>query len=165
MNSLKDSGNKEPMIIWEWKLFSELGLYELYEVMSLRQSVFAVQQRCAYLDADGRDLHGHHLLGWEEWDGKRTLIAYLRYLPAGVKYEERSIGRVVTAPSVRGQGVGLELVRIGLEKIESSFGPGSIRISAQSHLQRFYGKFGFVSLGEEYLEDNILHREMLLKRN
>ena len=38
---------------------------------------------------------------------------------------------------------------------------GSVRISAQSYLEKYYGKFGFVKCSEEYLEDNIPHVEML----
>jgi len=42
------------------------------------------------------------------------------------------------------------------------FWPGCpVRISAQAHLQRFYGAFGFAPVGEEYLEDNIPHIEMV----
>ena len=35
------------------------------------------------------------------------------------------------------------------------------RISAQAHLGKFYGEFGFMLVGEPYLEDNIPHQEML----
>jgi ElaA protein len=34
------------------------------------------------------------------------------------------------------------------------------RISAQAHLQRFYGRHGFVTVGETYLEDDIPHVQM-----
>ena len=40
--------------------------------------------------------------------------------------------------------------------------PGrAVRISAQAHLQRFYGSLGFVAVSDEYLEDDIPHIEML----
>ena len=35
------------------------------------------------------------------------------------------------------------------------------RISAQSYLEDYYSKFGFVKCSEEYMEDNIRHIEML----
>jgi ElaA protein len=35
-----------------------------------------------------------------------------------------------------------------------------IRIGAQSHLQEFYGSFGFVPASEPYIEDGIPHIEM-----
>ena len=39
--------------------------------------------------------------------------------------------------------------------------PQPIRISAQSHLESYYEKFGFIKASDEYLEDNIPHIEML----
>ena len=46
--------------------FSELTVYELYDAMALRQEIFSVEQNCAYLDADGKDLKGFHLLGYAD---------------------------------------------------------------------------------------------------
>jgi ElaA protein len=41
--------------------------------------------------------------------------------------------------------------------------PGQpIELGGQSHLQKFYGSFGFVAISEEYLEDNIPHIDMRL---
>jgi ElaA protein len=80
---------------------------------------------------------------------------------AGVKYEEASIGRVVTAAAVRGTGMGRVLMAEGLRRMDEA-GPGqALRISAQAHLSRFYAGFGFASVGEIYLEDDIQHIEML----
>ena len=39
--------------------------------------------------------------------------------------------------------------------------PGQgIRISAQAHLERYYGRHGFVAVGEPYIEDQIPHLQM-----
>jgi ElaA protein len=49
----------------------------------------------------------------------------------------------------------------GLRRMDEA-GPGqALRISAQAHLSRFYAGFGFASVGEIYLEDDIQHIEML----
>jgi ElaA protein len=37
-----------------------------------------------------------------------------------------------------------------------------IKISAQSYLLKFYTELGFEAIGEEYLEDDIPHRAMIL---
>jgi ElaA protein len=37
-----------------------------------------------------------------------------------------------------------------------------VRISAQQYLEKFYRDFGFVTVSQPYLEDNIPHVEMLL---
>ena len=40
--------------------------------------------------------------------------------------------------------------------------PGiDVEISAQSHLQRFYGALGFAVISEEYVEDGIPHVDMV----
>jgi ElaA protein len=140
--------------------FNELSATELYEAMALRQEVFIVEQQCAYLDADGKDPQSWHLLGRDQ-AGK--LIAYTRLLPVGLAYPTyMSIGRVVSSPSVRGSGAGRALMAESIERCRALFGPGPIKIGAQSYLLRFYESFGFRSTGEEYLEDGIPHTKMTL---
>lgn len=143
---------------WQWVPFERLSVHELYEIMALRQRVFGVEQKCAYLDADGFDQIAWHLCGWE---GK-TLTTYLRVLPAQVKYLEPSIGRVVTATEARGKGYGKAIMVEALKRIQEEFGPTAIRISAQAYLEKFYGDFGFTKVSSPYLEDEIPHVEMLL---
>jgi ElaA protein len=89
------------------------------------------------------------------------LVAYCRLLPAGAKYAEPSIGRVVTSHSVRGTGMGRELMREALQRMERLWPGVPIRIGAQRHLERFYRDFGFVTASQPYDEDGILHLEML----
>jgi ElaA protein len=62
---------------------------------------------------------------------------------------------------VRGRGQGRALVAEGLARTGRVWPGAPLRISAQSHLQRFYGGFGFRPAGAEYLEDGIPHVEML----
>jgi ElaA protein len=143
---------------WTWLRWPELGVDNLYDALALRSAVFAVEQRCAYLDPDGVDRHCWHLLGR---DATGTLQAYLRAVDAGVKYAEASIGRVVTAPAARGTGLGRSLVAEGLRRADAEWPGVALRISAQAHLQRFYGGFGFVAVGDTYVEDDIPHIEML----
>ena len=148
-------------IRWEIKSFQELSVVELYELMKLRLEIFVVEQNCPYQDADGKDLKSLHLMGYSN-DG--VLIAYCRILPAGVSYAEVSIGRVISSSLVRGSGAGKQLMKEALKCIQQKFGNSSVRISAQSYLLKFYESFGFRSIGKEYLEDDIPHMEMLLKK-
>lgn len=144
---------------WLWMGFSELSNEQLYQVLQLRQRVFAVEQKCAYLDCDGNDQAAWHLLGYQ--DGQ--LVAYLRaFKPENFRFAEASLGRVITSPSVRGSGLGKELMKTGIEKIHATFSKQPIRISAQAYLQKFYEDFGFQCVGDVYLEDEIPHIEMLL---
>lgn len=142
---------------WEWLPFEQLDIHRLYAIMAAREAVFAVEQHCCYLDADGADPRSWHLAGWAD-DG--SLAAYLRVPLPGVKYEEHAIGRVLTTAAHRGQGLGRKMMVEALLRIQDTFGPVPIRLSAQSHLQRLYGSFGFVAVGEEYLEDDLPHIEM-----
>jgi ElaA protein len=140
--------------------FKSLTVNELYDIMVLRQEVFAVEQNCAYLDADGKDLHGWHLMG-RNTEG--VLIAYTRLLPKGIAYPEyASIGRVVSSHLVRGQGFGKILMTESIDKMHALFPGETIKIGAQSYLLKFYESLGFVSTGEEYLEDGIPHTSMVL---
>ncbi|MGE0867333.1 MAG: GNAT family N-acetyltransferase [Kofleriaceae bacterium] len=138
---------------WHERAFGELTVRQLYAITSLRESVFVVEQRCSYLDADGLDLVARHV--WAD-DGD-DVRAYLRILPAGTKFTEVSIGRVVIAPSSRGTGLGRELMRRGL----AACGNVPIRIGAQAHLESFYAELGFARVSDVYDDDGIPHIEML----
>jgi ElaA protein len=145
------------MIEWKRRLFTELTLNQLYAIMRLRQEVFVVEQNCPYLDADGKDFHCYHLLGLIGDD----LAAYARLVYPGISYEEVSIGRVVTSTKYRSQQFGKQLMQKAIEEIEKLYGHVPVRIGAQQYLQRFYEGFGFVDVGEHYMEDGIPHVTML----
>ncbi len=144
-------------IAWNWLHYAQLSVDQLYDLLRLRQIIFIVEQNCPYPDADGLDPQAWHLLGYE----KGVLIAYLRVVEPGRKFAEPSIGRVVTHSSVRGRGAGRELMVEGLRRTEHLYPGQGIRISAQAHLEKFYGEFGFRTVRGPYEEDGIPHLEML----
>ncbi|MCZ8110468.1 MAG: GNAT family N-acetyltransferase [Betaproteobacteria bacterium] len=145
---------------WTWSRFGGLGVDNLYDALALRCRVFVLEQG-PYLDPDGLDRQAWHLLGR---DGQGVLQAYLRVVDPGVKYAEPSIGRVITSPEARGTGLGRRLVAEGVARCVAAWPGQGIRISAQSHLERFYAAFGFERTGADYLEDDIPHCEMLRPR-
>jgi len=145
---------------WRWRRFDRLGVHELQGIFAMRQRVFALEQQCIYLDVDGCDEHAFHLAAW--LPGQREPLAYARILDPGVKYDEPSIGRVLTGAAVRGRGLGRELMRRAIVEARATWPERGVRISAQSRLQAFYADFSFVSAGAPYLEDGIPHVEMLL---
>ncbi len=142
-------------LVWHQRPFDALSVRQLYAIMALRAQVFVVEQRCAYQDADGCDAVSRHLWA-EQPDG--TMAAYLRVLPAGVKFAEVSLGRVITAPDVRRSGLGRELMRRGIAAVGEGV---PIRIGAQAYLERFYAEFRFERASGLYDEDGIPHIEML----
>jgi ElaA protein len=144
---------------WTWLRFPDLGVDNLYDALALRCRVFVLEQG-PYLDPDGVDRDSWHLLG-RDADGR--LQAYLRLVDPGVKFDEPSLGRVITSPETRGTGLGRRLVAEGVARGEAAWPGLGLRISAQAHLQRFYGEFGFESVGPVYGEDSIPHIQMLRK--
>lgn len=151
-----------PAIHWSWVRFEGLTTQTLYEVLHLRQRIFVLEQNCPYLDADGLDQHSWHLLGRPEGGPHAgELLLYLRVVDAGLKYDEPSIGRVVIDDKLRGTGMGRVMMAEAVKRCDESFPGRANRISAQAHLGKFYGEFGFQPVGEPYLEDNIPHQEML----
>jgi ElaA protein len=149
----------ERTLIWQCEKFESLTPQDLYAAMQLRQKVFVVEQKCAYLDADGSDRVALHLLGWQGQGRDRRLVAYARLFPPRIKYAEASIGRVATHPDVRGTGTGKALMAEAMRVTQASWGK-EIRIAAQMYLERFYEGFGFKRVTEPYLEDDIWHVDM-----
>lgn len=146
------------VLAWRFLPFDALGTAALYEVLQLRSEVFVVEQACAFQDMDGADQQALHLLGT---DSAGRLQAYARCMPAGVKYKEASIGRVITSAALRGQGAGHALMREAIDRLHLAWGPQAIRIGAQSRLADFYRQHGFKPSGQPYMEDDIPHIEML----
>ena len=139
----------------EWKciLFDNLTVNELYAIMFLRNEVFVVEQNCVFQDADYKDQFCYHLMAWHG----SNLAAYARLVPPGVSYTEMSIGRVITAMSYRGAGVGKQLLERAILNCTLIFGEKPIKIGAQLYLKKMYESFDFQQVGEVYLEDGIEH--------
>lgn len=147
------SNQMRPVII---KSFEELNKAELYQIIQLRIAVFIVEQDCPYPDLDDMDQDAHHL--WIEDAGE--IVCYLRVNPAGSRFDEPSLGRIVTKKSHRNHGLAEMLINRAIDLVcekESR----AIRISAQCYLEKYYEKFGFIKASEQYLEDDIPHIEML----
>ena len=144
-------------IQWRWLAFDDLTGSELYAVLQLRSEVFVVEQHCAFQDMDGADAQAMHLLGMLD----DQLVAYARCLPAGSKFPEASMGRIITRDSVRGTGAGHALVEKAMACLTQQWGAQAIRIGAQARLELFYRQLGFVKTGDLYMEDGIPHVEML----
>jgi ElaA protein len=146
-------------LAWRCVPFDSLTPLELERIYAARQRVFAVEQGCAYLDADGCDELAHHLVALAP--AVAEPLAYARLLAPGAKYAEASIGRVLTRFDVRSCGLGRELMERALALVATIWPATAVRISAQTRLEGFYASLGFVAIGAAYLEDGIDHTEML----
>lgn len=137
--------------------FDNLTTQQLYQILRLRAEVFIVEQNCVYQDIDNKDQKALHVLGFKN----DKLIAYTRIFKPLDYFEYASIGRVVVALEERKYGYGHIIMKHSIQAIESYFKESTIKISAQSYLQKFYESHGFKQVGDTYLEDGIPHIAMI----
>ena len=136
------------------KHFDELTVQGLFAIYKLRVSVFVVEQNCPYQEVDDADRVSYHVwIGYE--DG---IAAYLRVIPAGVNFEDVSIGRVIAVR--RRCGLGTRIVEEGIRAAQEKLGAQRITIEAQTYARSLYEKLGFRQTSEEFLEDGIPHIRM-----
>ena len=137
-----------------WSDFDSLSNSELYAALKLRQDVFVLEQTCFYPDLDDVDQACVHLLGKQAGQ----VVAYLRLIPKTVHESGcLTLGRIVTSPDVRGQGVGKALMQETMAYLERNYPREPIQMSAQAYLVDFYQSFGFETVGDVYDEDGIDH--------
>lgn len=136
------------------KLFRELTVDELYELLRVRAEVFVVEQDCVYQDLDGDDQVSVHL--WLTDGGK--VVALCRVCPAGTHMEEVSIGRVITTE--RGKGYGKRIMLEGIKVAQEHFDAKHIDIEAQEYARGFYEQVGFRQSSEPFILDGIPHIRM-----
>lgn len=144
---------------WVTKIFSELTVDELYDVLRLRSEVFIVEQKCIFLDIDNNDRKAFHTIGFIGDE----VVATTRLFDKDIMYDGyQSIGRVVGSPRHRGLGIGKALMQYSISECERLFGKGPIKIGAQLYLKKFYSEQGFEQSGDVYIEDEIEHIPMIL---
>ncbi|KAA8997752.1 GNAT family N-acetyltransferase [Affinibrenneria salicis] len=145
-------------ILWSDYAADELSVHTLYELLALRNQVFIVEQACAYQDLDGADL----LAGTRHVAGRSggRLVACARLLAPTARRPQVRIGRVTVDPTLRGAGAGRRLMETALLVCARHWPRQGRMLSAQAHLQAFYGSFGFRPVGEVYDEDGIAHIDM-----
>ena len=131
--------------------FEDLDTRTAYLLWQLRESVFVVEQKCAYAELDGRDLEPGTRHVWVASD--QGPIGYLRVLDEG---DHARVGRVLVARPHRGRGLSDALMRTALSVI----GDRPSRLSAQSPLAAWYAGYGYVQDGQEFLDDGIWHLPM-----
>lgn len=140
------------------KSWSELTIEELYEILKLRTDVFYVEQKVDESELDRRDTEGttdHLWIAGENGD----VAAYLRVLRDEVaEYGDahRLPGRVVVGPSYRGRG----FAQLLLSRVVELYGSESMLLHSQSYITGLYAAFGFVAVGDEFMEAGIAHRTM-----
>ncbi|MGX9340692.1 MULTISPECIES: GNAT family N-acetyltransferase [unclassified Mycoplasma] len=139
------------------KKLSEMTGLEAMHIFALRQNVFMIEQQCLYQDIDEIDAtasHTFYYIGNE-------IACYLRYFESDGKYK---IGRVITNPRYRRQGLMQKFLSEVVQIVKNVAQQKGLQIwlSAQVYALGLYEKCGFVTVGFEYLEDDIPHIDMCL---
>ena len=148
--------NSKPIL--HKKLFQELKVDELYELLRVRSEVFVVEQNCVYQDLDGDDQQSIHLWLTEE----DKVVALARVCPAGTHMKDISIGRVITTE--RGKGYGRQIMFHAIDAAIEYFGATLIDIEAQEYAKGFYESVGFKQSSDIFMLDGIPHIKMTWKK-
>ncbi|TVP85253.1 MAG: GNAT family N-acetyltransferase [Acholeplasmataceae bacterium] len=135
------------------KPFDALTNQELYQIIDLRNKVFIMEQQILYLDTDYRDQPSVHYFMLD--NGK--MICYLRLIPPGHKFDEYAFSRVATDPDYRSRGLARTIIMAAMNDIKGQ----PVRISGQAYLRDYYESFGFKVVKGPYMEEDILHFEMI----
>jgi ElaA protein len=139
------------------KKFEELTLEELYQIIDLRLEVFVCEQNIIYKDTDDKDYKCLHYF-YKDTDTQKV-VAYMRILPKGLRYDEYCFGRLCVNKNYRGARLSTSLFYNAQKDLDDD-----IRISGQAYLKDYYMSLGFSIIKGPYIEEDISHYEMLLKK-
>lgn len=144
--------------MWHKKYLQELDILEFYKILKLRIDTFVVEQERIYHELDEKDLKAVHIFHVNE---QEEIDAYARVFEED---EKVVFGRLVTAPSARGKGLGHRLVEEILIFCEKKWPRKIIEIEAQEQVVGLYEKFGFVSQGEPFIFESTPHIKMIYNK-
>lgn len=145
--------------------FDKLEPAVAYDLWRLRQDVFVVEQDCPYPDLDGRDLEpttAHVVLLAAADDAGCRVLGSARVLDDGDLWR---IGRVCLDRTARGKRLADDVMRAALAHVDAAGDGRDAVLDAQSPLVGWYATFGFAPDGEDFLEDDIPHTPMRLRRS
>ena len=132
-------------------------LAERERAFAIRRAVFVQEQGVAEaLEFDEHDAQARHLLALR--DGEPVGTLRVRWLDRG---RTAKIERIAVLPEARGAKVGQALVEAALAAAKAE-GAEVALLHAQTIVQGFYVRLGFVAFGPEFIEDDILHVAMRL---
>ena len=144
--------------MWHKKYLQELDTLEFYKILKLRIDTFVVEQERIYHELDEKDLKAVHIFHVNK---QEKIDAYARVF---VEDGKVVFGRLVTAPSARGKGLGNRLVEEILLLCEKKWPRKIIEIEAQEPVVGPYEKFGFVTQGETFIFESTPHIKMIYNK-
>jgi len=135
---------KTRIVIGDWNSLRE-------DAQKVRIEVFVIEQNVPIeLEWDEGDEVSTHAVAYDE---QGHAVATGRLLPDG------HIGRMAVSQSLRGKGIGKQVLRALLEHARRD-GHQALALRAQTHAIPFYERQGFIVEGEEFIEADMPHRLM-----
>lgn len=117
----------------------------------VRYEVFVLEQKVPLeMEWDEMDPLCLHALAY---DGDGKAVATGRLLPDG------HVGRLAVMKSLRGHGIGGAILEVLMAEARKR-GDGAVVLNAQTHAEAFYSRYGFVRVGDEFMEAGIPHIHM-----
>ncbi len=130
---------------------------QLEQAFAIRRTVFVDEQGVSEaIEIDGLDDQAEHLLAMIE--GRPVGTLRIRLFDGG---RIAKIERVAVLAPVRGRQVGQALMCAVLAQARAR-GAAEAKVHAQTVVQDFYARLGFVVVGSEFEEDGIPHIAMTL---
>ncbi len=121
------------------------------QLCAIRQRVFVEEQQVPEnLEWDADDSEAQHFLAL---NSTGAAVGCVRLLANG------HCGRMAVLANWRHQGAGRALLEAVIAEARAR-GLGMVKLSAQRHASEFYGRYGFETLGDEYMEAGIPHIAM-----
>lgn len=133
--------------------FEALPPRVLYRLLALRIEVFGIQAQMLYQDLDGKDEEALHVVAETE---AGDVVGCLRVLPGN----PMAIGRVVTHPEWRHQGIATRLLEEAIGAVEREFPGVGLTLNARTFAMGLYEKLGFKPVGDEFEEVGVPHIRM-----
>ncbi|MEG1365978.1 MAG: GNAT family N-acetyltransferase [Oscillospiraceae bacterium] len=139
---------------FKWTYASE----NAQDAFAVRTEVFVHEQGFSITnELDEKDEISWHLIGYND-NGDAVCAARLFSEHGNIWHA----GRIAVKKSLRGQGVGKKLIQ-EIKQKAIALGAVCIELGAQYDKVPFYEKCGFVSTGEQYLDEGYPHVQMKCK--
>ncbi|QNQ81314.1 GNAT family N-acetyltransferase [Lactobacillus sp. PV034] len=144
---------------FEFKTIDQMTGREMYCIERLRLETFVTEQKITLPELDEQDLTAIHVYLLNE--DKTNALATCRIFQNETR--KWMLGRVAVAKSMRGQGLGKQMLEAVHEFLRTEKKAVMLSCHAQQYVQRFYESLGYKAKGDTFQEANIDHI-MMTKR-
>lgn len=125
------------------------------KVLKIREIVFVGEQKVPrHLEIDENEKMAIYFLGLS--DDLPVTTGRVRAIEDGIKFE-----RIATLPEHRGKSYGKQLMEFMQEFCIKDFPGKEFYMYAQGGAISFYEQLGWKTIGEKFIEANIVHQKMI----